>query len=134
MTRYGDSIAAMDSDPTIEPGGEPEKPPLNYRAGRDDRKRGHESDALAIGGTIMAGGTVIGLVFVWIVSNIFLGSSYASRPPLSWEVPGLLTAVAVIGWGWLLFFRRPPRAFVLGSLVGLGIAILIEGACFGVNK
>ncbi|MDB5334342.1 MAG: hypothetical protein JWP03_5493 [Phycisphaerales bacterium] len=124
----------MDPGPTIEPGGEPEKPPLNYRAARDDRRRKYEADALAIGGAVLAGGTVGGLAFVWIISTLFFGSSYASRPPLNWEVPGLLTAVAVIGWGWLLFFRRPPRSFVLGSLVGLGIAILIAGACFGVNR
>ncbi|MDB5358104.1 MAG: hypothetical protein JWN24_4557 [Phycisphaerales bacterium] len=124
----------MDPDPTIKPDDEPDKPPLNYRAPRDDLPHSREGDAVAIGGAIMATGTVIGLVFVWIVSNLFFGSSYGNRPPLNWQLPGLLTAVATLGWGWLLYFRRPSRPFVLGSLIGLGVAILIEGACFTINR
>jgi hypothetical protein len=124
----------MDPDPTIETDGGPDNPPLNYRAARDDRGHGSEADAFAIGGAVLAAGTVFGLVFVWIVSNLFFGSSYATRPPVNWQLPGFLTAVAVTGWGWLLYFRRPSRPFVLGSLIGFGVAILIEGACFTATR
>lgn len=106
-----------------------------YLAPQDDAElRKRENDRRSAG-AILTAGTVLGLVFVWIISAIRIHpgprGSVSVQSQYMWPVVLTLTAVFVIGgigfWYWK---REGSKAFLIGTVIGLGIGMLIEGICF----
>jgi hypothetical protein len=103
---------------------------LNYRAPIDETSDPKDlaANAGVVGIAIAAALTVFGLVFFWIVQN--LNFYPGGRPTWEWKLPGATTAAAVALWSWALYAKRNSRRVWMGALIGFGIGLLIEGACF----
>jgi hypothetical protein len=100
-----------------------------YQAAWEDELRRNEP-ARAILGGLLGTGSVLGLVFLWIVFGF--GAAEANRKG-AYTIP-CVTTLAVVGM--VVIIARQQRityrskAFLLGVLVGVGVGLLIEGACF----
>ena len=118
------------------PSSPPDAAPLiNYRDGHDDLPQNRGSIGQAIGGALLSIVTVCGLVAFWILANLNLAPP-APPPPLEWRTPTQVTllAVAFVAAITLLArYRYNKRSFALGVLIGVGVAALVEGICFGVS-
>jgi hypothetical protein len=110
------------------------KPPVpNYIALRDDAAVRERENGRRWAGTWMTAGAVMGTVFIWIGSNLQIHPVRGRPVPVDYFGPTLVTlaAAAVIGgigiWYWK---REGSKAFLIGTLIGLGVGALIEGTCF----
>jgi len=124
-------------DPIMDDGSShdpPDRADLSYRNAQDDRPQRNREIGIAIGAGLLAAVTIFGLVVSWVLENLQLGPPGQPRLPLHWAFSGPLTLMAISFWVWVFFFRPRQRLFILGALVGFGVAILIEGTCFFVNR
>lgn len=107
---------------------------IPYRRGSDDLPNFGRRIGEAIGGAILAAIAIFALIAVWVIANLNLHPSpTAPKPPLVWGAP---TAITIFVLGAMaavtayMHIRLRKRAFTLGVLIGVGLAALIEGACF----
>jgi len=116
--------------PQIEP-----SPQLNYIGPRDDLERANRETFRARIAALASAIAVLFLVFYWIGSNLWVHPP-PRRPPLNYLGPTIATGIAVLalgGTGLWYYIRDGSTAFCKGILMGIGIAVLIEGLCFGLK-
>jgi hypothetical protein len=97
--------------------------PLEYRAPQDEPRPPHVI-AHAIVGSILTAIVLVVAVFATILA------CYATQ---SGAIGIVVCAVGVAALIWLslVLFRNPrSRGWALGLWIGVGLAMLIEGACF----
>lgn len=117
---------------------DPEEPlQLSYLSPCDDLELRKKRQRQRYGGAVIACAIVIFAVCVFILGSlqrIHMTGPRTRRDQimvvLGWTAPlGLL--VVMTAWQ---YFRHGRRWFVQGVLIGIGIAALIEGVCFGILR
>jgi hypothetical protein len=111
-------------------------PPLHYLPPRYDYERLQSEQNARLGGVVLSTLSIVGLVFLCFLCSM---NGYPKSPPASVQfgIPiGCAAAVAaVLGLvAWRQWVTRRSRAFALGLLIGVGVAALIEGACFAILR
>lgn len=129
-------ISMPDSPNQSRPEPQPQagpSPQLNYISPRDDPERAARETLRARVGAIVSTIAVLSLAFYWLTNNLWFGP-VANRPPPSYLGPTIATGIVLImlvGMALLLYSRDRSTAFAKGILIGVVIAALIEGFCFG---
>lgn len=109
------------NDPATNENESGEVRPLNYLAPVDDEEARRERRRGVVQGAIVSGGMVFGGVFLVIMAGLS-----GSNPAMGIGVGiAALTTVTLYQ-----HFARRRSGFLAGVLIGIGIAALIEGACF----
>jgi hypothetical protein len=116
---------------------EHDRAPLEYRAPKDDRADRPAAETLAwqgIAGALVTALLLAGLVFANILMAYALNAGGPSKGTLIWTLvisEGLLV-VAALAWLSVRAYRDPRRrGWAFGIWIGAGLAILVEGICFG---
>ncbi len=121
------------SRPDPEPQTEP-SPQLNYISPRDDPERASLETIRALIAAILSAIAVLSLVFYGLNNtNKLLVHPLPRLPPPAYLGPIIATAIVVLvlgGTGLRYYTRDGSTAFFKGILMGIGIAVLIEGLCF----
>ena len=120
------------SGPEPPPQAEP-SPQLNYISPRDDPERAAAESTRAKAGAIVTTIVVLILAFYWLTNNLWFGP-VSSRPPPTYLGPIIATGISLLvlgGTALWLYTRDRSTSFAKGILIGVGIAVLIEGLCFG---
>lgn len=123
----------METDPNIPPEADPISPPkpLDYLAPIDDEpKRKAALDAASAAG-ILAALTVFAVVFAWIMYGIQLAVLHGDP---NWKVPVALIACGIVPRAGVLYWKRKSRLFIIGTLIGFGVGLLIEGLCIAAMR
>ena len=113
-----------------------EQQPLNYLPPQEDRAM------LAERRNQRAAGAVISCIVALLTVVFYILSTLQFHPtgPLPWraKMAALMEPLAALGLLSVVtlyqHFVRGRRWFFQGVLIGLGIAALIEGVCFGILK
>jgi hypothetical protein len=101
--------------------------PLDYRPPRDEPYDARFV-AHAIGGSILTAAALVAIVFGTILLCL-------SRGGAAWIPCGLITVAALVGLSIVLYRNPRRRGWAVGLWIGVGLAALIEGACFyAVNR
>ena len=113
-----------------------EPQPLNYLSPRDDVQMHKERRGQRVRGAVFACSVVLSTVVIFGLSTIRIGmpgppSRHDQIMAMFWPIGGLSLLIAVAAYQ---HFRRRRRWLVQGVLIGIGIAALIEGACFGLLR
>jgi hypothetical protein len=102
--------------------------PLDYRPPRDEPTDLHFV-AHAVGGSILTAVALVAIVFGTILLCL------ASNSGAAWIPCGLITVAALIGLSIVLYRNPRRRGWAVGLWLGVGLAALVEGACFfAVNR
>jgi hypothetical protein len=119
-------------------------PPLRYMPPSQDEAVLTRERHFRSAGALLSALSVFGLVFVFIIANIHHpgppppgGTTLGPAPATGKTIagPALCAAVVVAVLGgvvWYHWHLHRSRAFAVGILIGVGIAALIEGACFAI--
>ena len=126
------------SDPSHHPESQSQPPQedsrrLNYISPRDDPERAARETLWFSVAAILTTIVVLILVLYWLLNNRYVGAAM-KHPPPTYLGPMIATglAVAILGGTALWqYTRHSSTAFAKGILIGLAIAALIEGFCFG---
>lgn len=106
-------------------------PPLFYFAPRDDVVMKHRRKTQRASGAVLAGAAVFFSVFAYILGLLHVDNY---RLTLRDKLSALVVPIgAILALGAITAFQhfvRGRRWFIQGVLIGLGIACLVEGACF----
>jgi hypothetical protein len=109
-------------------------PPLQYISPGNDLQEIMRQNRLRIGGIIVSTLLILIAVGLFILSSIRFGTP-ATRPSRPTR-EAVLGPVLILGWLGVLTaynYWRGRRAYVQGVLIGIGVAALIEGACFTIH-
>jgi hypothetical protein len=116
---------------------DPDSGPLEYRSPKDDRADSPAAATLAwqaVAGAIVTALVLVGLVFGSFLLLYWLSASEPPRDTLAWTllvVEGLVIFGA-LAWISARAYRNPRRrGWAFGIWIGVGLAILVEGICFG---
>jgi len=119
-----------DEEPVVA---EARRPSLDYIAPTDDAdQRRALVKARIVGAALSCTAAILG-VFLFIIASL----NFGGRPStLSWQqiAPPAALAVGVILVTLYQYYVRRRPGFLAGVLIGIGIAALIEGACFGMLR
>lgn len=109
-------------------------PPLEYRAPRDDAKERAQPIGQQVVGAVIASVMVFVAVFFMILGLLDFrgGGPRADRLPIILYSSAPMALLALITL--YQHFVRHRRWFFQGVLIGIGVAALIEGACFAILK
>jgi hypothetical protein len=111
-----------DMDPT---------PPLEYRAPRDEVKTGAQPIGPRYVGAVIASVAVFVTGFLTILGSMDIGGGGGPRnDPLQVFLIASAPIALLAAITTYQHFIRRRRWFFQGVLIGIGIAALIEGACF----
>jgi hypothetical protein len=116
----GDSTRGDDS-----PGGVP--PVLNYREG--EPASGVRAVLLAVLGFVIAAGVVFATVLTGLYVSLAPGATGGALAALI-----VIAVLAVVLPTVLVCSRTRSRGFLAGTMIGLGVAGLVVGACFMANS
>ena len=105
---------------------------------RDDEDVLTRERHFRVAGAVLSTLAILGLVFVIIICNLPAAVTGSTPPPRqSYGIPVGCAAFVVAllgGITWYHWRRHRSRAFAMGLLIGVGIAALIEGACFVITS
>jgi formate hydrogenlyase subunit 3/multisubunit Na+/H+ antiporter MnhD subunit len=122
-----------DQTPSDETPSEPPRQPLDYIAAHSDDLARRERRIATAYGAILSGVAVFLGVFVFILGSLNFGGGPGPRGAEQLQyglwVGGIMVAAVGIVTVYQHFVRR-RNGFLAGVLTGIGIAALIEGACF----
>jgi hypothetical protein len=121
-----------ESRPEPEPQTDP-SPQLNCITPRDDPERAKQETMRARIAAILSAIVTLILVFHWLTNNLWFGP-VSNAPPPTYGGPIIATAIAFLilsSTGLWYYTHDRSTAFFKGILIGIGIAALIEGFCFG---
>jgi hypothetical protein len=129
----------MSETPPPKPVGSDEDASLEYRDGRLDRPERKRQVIEAVGGFMIGClAVIVGGISV-TMSNIHYTPS---TQPAAWQTNQFewrgplncsLVCVATVAVTAVLAARAGRRAFAAGAAIGVGVTLLIEGACFALN-
>lgn len=113
----------------------PPPQPLNYQPPRDDLPRRKRERRRAIAGGILSFLAILWSVFVLIMSSLTPEGGTSNMPSLAiasiFILPVLAALIVTAIYQWR---RHGSKAFLLGGLIGIGVAALVEGACFMITR
>jgi hypothetical protein len=109
-------------------------PPLNYIAPKDDRqeiaRRSTQRYFAFVASTLtMFGATVISVLSI----PVHFDGSRSPQPSIRNAVILLGSIIAILGIVAWIEHRRGKHHIVQGILIGIGLALLVEGACFALK-
>jgi hypothetical protein len=100
---------------------------LEYRDGAADREPVNAGQV--IGGVVVA--------FAMVTAAIVVGIMLSLEPRKSGSVPFFVVVGAAVlacnVWAFLAYRKPASRWRGIGLWIGFGVAVLIEGACFGLS-
>lgn len=108
--------------------------PLGYLAPQDDLELRKRCQGQRFGGAVIACVTVIMAVAIFFLGSLELIHTTVPRTPRD-QMIVVLSSTAPLCLLFVVtayqYFRHGRRWFVQGVLIGIGIAALMEGVCFG---
>jgi hypothetical protein len=86
-----------------------------------------------VGSAALSCGTILGLVFFWIITNLQIHAPPGTPAVEFWQLPTAITLCVAAAWAAAFYHWRRVTPFRMGALAGFAVGLLIEGLCFGIN-
>ena len=100
---------------------------LGYEGPTPEWVRARRQRGMRVLGAFLSAGSAIAVIFILIITGIESQGSEWLLVPGVCAVGATLLLGGISYWQWK---RRGSTAFAAGVLIGLGVAVLIEGLCF----